>query len=111
MVLGGAEFGQPATLEIDDYAIIPSFCETSHIDFLNSQFLYKKGKVVKVVSKKNLVDKGAVYTQSGIARQIVENTLSPAIDGGIDAKRIKILDFATGTGRFYSEIVLFLSEK
>ena len=111
VVLGGAEFGQPATLEIDDYAIIPSFCETSHIDFLNSQFLYKKGKVVKVVSKKNLVDKGAVYTQSGIARQIVENTLSPAIDGGIDAKRIKILDFATGTGRFYSEIVLFLSEK
>lgn len=109
--LGGAIFGSPDPLELEEPGDIPSFCETIHIDFLNSQFLYKKGKVIKVVSKKNLVDKGAVYTQSGIARDIVENTLKPAINGGVEASKIKVLDFATGTGRFYSEIVSFLSDK
>ena len=109
--LGGELFGMPEPMEIDDIESIPSLCESSHIDFLNSQFLFKKGRVVKIVSKKNLVDKGAVYTQSGIARDIVNNTLSPAIQGGVSASNIKILDFATGTGRFYSEIVSYLSDK
>ena len=109
--LGGEIFGNPIPLEFEEPDSIPSFCEAIHIDFLNSQFLYKKAKVVRVISKKNLVDKGAVYTQSGIARDIVENTLAPAIQEGVDVSKIKVLDFATGTGRFYSEIVSFLSDK
>ncbi len=109
--LGGDVFGNTSPLDFESPEDLPSFCESIHIDFLNSQYLYKKGKVVKVISKKNLVDKGAVYTQSGIARDIVEKTLSPAIQEGVDVKKIKVLDFATGTGRFYSEIVSFLSDK
>lgn len=109
--LGGEVFGNPIPIEFEELDSLPSFCEDIHIDFLNSQYLYKKGKVVRVISKKNLVDKGAVYTQSGIARHIVENTLSPAIQDGVEGRKIKVLDFATGTGRFYSEIVSFLSDK
>lgn len=109
--LGGEVFGAPEPIKLEGTDDLPAFCESIHIDFLNSQFVYKRGKVIKVVSKKNLVDKGAVYTQSGIARDIVENTLSPVIQGGVDASKIKVLDFATGTGRFYSEIVSYLSEK
>ena len=109
--LGGKIFGNPIPLEFEEPDSLPSFCEEIHIDFLNSQYLYKKGKVVRVISKKNLVDKGAVYTQSGIAHYIVEKTLSPLIQVGVEAKIIKVLDFATGTGRFYSEIVSYLSDK
>lgn len=109
--LGGEVFGVPAPVNVDDVDRLPLFCESIHIDFLNSQFIYKKGKIVKVSSKKNLVDKGAVYTQSGIARDIVENTLLSSIQGGVDASKIKVLDFASGTGRFYTEIVSFLSAK
>ena len=108
--LGGGNY-ELTTIEVENTECLPTYCEGSHIDFLNSQYLFKKGKVAKIVSKKNLVDKGAVYTQSGIARDIVVNTISPIIQDGVDVNRIKILDFATGTGRFYSEIVSFLSEE
>ena len=91
--------------------MIPQLCEKSHIEFLNSQYLVRKSKVVKITSKKNLVDKGAVYTQSGIARSIVEGTLSRIVPENGAATGIKVLDFATGTGRFYSEIVKYISDK
>jgi len=107
--LGGEEYGEPSLINIDNPEELPNLCEANHIGFLNMQFLYKKGKVIKVASKKNLVDKGAVYTQSRIARSIVENTIGPAIDELDNASEIKVLDFATGTGRFYTEIVHFIS--
>ena len=90
---------------------LPEYSEKSHIEFLNSQYIYRKSKVVKVISKKNLVDKGAVYTQSNIAKSIVVNTLEPLSSSIDDPRAMKVLDFATGTGRFYTEIVTYISGK
>ncbi len=90
---------------------LPFLCEQSHINFLNSQYIYKEGKITKKNSKKNLIDKGAVYTQAAITHSIVDNSLSAALNGKKDLNSIKILDFATGTGRFYTEIVSILSDK
>ena len=99
--------------DIDKYDpdIIPELCEFSHINFLNSQYNYKKGKIQKVISKKHLIDKGAVYTQSSITHSIVEDSLAAYAEGHSEINSIKVLDFATGTGRFYKEIVSILSDK
>ena len=109
--LYGSNYGSPQYLAFLNTEDIPSLCEKSHIDFLNSLYLYRKGKVVKVISKKNLVDKGAVYTQSGIARDIVDATLNNLASWPTSPQGIKVLDFATGTGRFYTEIVDYLSSR
>ena len=82
---------------------IPLICEYLHISFLNSNFVYSNGKFLRKKSKSNLLESGAVYTNESIAYDIVYRTLK-----NIYAKRpssIKILDFATGTGRFYRQIV------
>ena len=103
--LGGARHTGLEHLAFLDNEDIPSLCEKSHIEFLNSQYVYRKGKIVKVISKKNLVDKGAVYTQSTIARDIVDDTLNNLASWPESPQDIKILDFATGTGRFYTEVI------
>lgn len=109
--LDGSHFGSQEYLSFLEAEDIPELCEKSHIDFLNSQYVYRKGKVVRVISKKNLVDKGAVYTQSRIARDIVDATLNNLGSWPLSPKELKILDFATGTGRFYSEVVDYLASR
>lgn len=107
--LGGKSYGAPEYLAFLEDGDVPFLCESSHIEFLNSQYVYRKGKVVKVISKKNLVDKGAVYTQSVIAQDIVDTTLNNLASWPSSPKDIKVLDFATGTGRFYTEVVTHLA--
>ena len=107
--LGTSFWGEPKVLPLSEIKNIPSICEESHIGFLNSQYVYRNSEVVKNISKKNLVDKGAVYTQLGIVRSIVENTLKNLSPGL--SSNLRVLDFATGTGRFYTEIVEYLSER
>lgn len=85
---------------IDD---IPGLCEQLHISFLNSKFkIALKAYKIRSKSKEQLLELGAVYTQSHIAKRIVEDTLNN-ISGNID--EAKILDFACGTGRFYENII------
>lgn len=92
-------------VEIDK---IPQYCESLHIAFLNSKFEMKKGRIVRTRSKEQLIDKGAVYTQSKIAYEIVSNTINNLDNFNSD---ISVLDFACGTGRFYETIVEVLTNK
>ena len=87
--------------------VIPSLCEELHIVFLNAVIERKNGLVYRKKSKHNLIDKGAVYTRSYVAYEIVKNTLSRC-DAGAD---VSVLDFACGTGRFYDCIVDILDKE
>ena len=107
--LGSLYYGEPEFLSFSDYKGIPTICEESHIDFLNSQYVYRNSRVIKTTSKKHLVDKGAVYTQTNIVHSIVENTLKN-LSHDVEPDNIRVLDFATGTGRFYTEVVKYISE-
>ncbi|MDE7389250.1 MAG: N-6 DNA methylase [Muribaculaceae bacterium] len=101
---------QSSDLSISDFSIIPSLCEQLHISFLNSKFsIGAKGSKVRSKSKEQLIELGAVYTQSHVAKNIVDNTLanmSTALDSAA-----KILDFACGTGRFYENIIPLFEDK
>ena len=87
---------------------IPAICELLHVAYLNSQYTYKNGRISRKKSKANLLEAGAVYTQDQIAYDIVYRTIKNLkID---EPNRIKILDFATGTGRFYNQVVICLKQ-
>ncbi len=90
-----------------EYDLIPQICEKLHIIYLNTVFSVNKKGIIRKKSKNNLIENGAVYTQDEIAYSIVDKTLK-GIEGNIsDAK---ILDFATGTGRFYRQIIKCLQK-
>ncbi len=95
----------PSDIDVD---CIPRFCEGLHVSYLNSELCYSNGKLIRRKSKKNLLALGAVYTQDKIAYDIVKRTLCNL--SVKQPKTIKILDFATGTGRFYRQIVRCLNE-
>ena len=87
---------------------IPQICEALHIAYLNSLYTYKNGRISRKKSKANLLEAGAVYTQEQIAYDIVYRTLANVkIE---NPSQIKILDFATGTGRFYKQVVICLNQ-
>lgn len=103
------EFDQLDILPSDiDCKNIPQICEALHISYLNSLYTYRKGKISKKKSKTNLLEAGAVYTQDRIAYDIVHRTLSNIKKQ--EPSQIKILDFATGTGRFYRQIIACLNQ-
>lgn len=92
-----------------DLESIPAICEELHISYLNSKLVYRKGKISRIKSKSNLLEAGAVYTQEKTAYEIVSKAISNARKESVSD--LRILDFATGTGRFYKQIVLVLNEK
>lgn len=95
----------PPDLECES---IPQICEALHIAYLNSLYTYKNGRITRKKSKTNLLEAGAVYTQEQIAYDIVYRTLANVkID---NPSQIKVLDFATGTGRFYKQVVICLNQ-
>ena len=82
---------------------IPHLCEKLHISFLNSKFRWNGNPLkIRTKSKEQLIELGAVYTQSHIAKKIVNETISNI---GTPLDSSKILDFACGTGRFYENIL------
>ena len=91
---------QPQYRPFFTFEELPNLCEQLQILYLNSDFKIKDGKVSRVVSKDNMIASGAVYTQSPIARYIVDETLKNVIV----TKDTRVLDFACGTGRFYEEL-------
>ena len=91
-----------------DFKSIPQICEALHISYLNSLYIYKNGKISRKKSKTNLLEVGAVYTQEQVAHDIVYRTLANVKIK--DPSQIKILDFATGTGRFYKQVVICLNQ-
>lgn len=98
-------FGVSTTL-IDS---IPAMCEQLHIAFLNSKFsLSLKSSKIRSKSKEQLIELGAVYTQSHIAKSIVDDTFANL---SITLEDAKVLDFACGTGRFYENIIPLFEDK
>lgn len=91
-----------------DYKSVPQICEALHISYLNSLYTYKNGKISRKKSKANLLEAGAVYTQDQIAYDIVFRTLSNVKIA--EPSEIKVLDFATGTGRFYKQVVICINQ-
>lgn len=91
-----------------DIVDIPQICELLHVSYLNSIFQISKGKAIRRKSKNNLLEVGAVYTQNEIAYEIVFKTLDNLKTK--DPSSLKVLDFATGTGRFYRQIVKCLKD-
>lgn len=88
---------------------IPALCEQLHISFLNSKFsLSRKTSKIRSKSKEQLIELGAVYTQSHIAKSIVDATFTNLSIPLTDAK---VLDFACGTGRFYENIIQLFDNK
>lgn len=90
------------------YSEIPLLCESLHIGYLNSMFIFNNGSIIRKTSKANLIENGAVYTLDEIAYDIVKNTLLNVIIE--KPHQIKVLDFASGTGRFYRQIAKCLEE-
>ena len=85
---------------------IPNICEQLQITYLNSDFKIKNQKLIRGISKENMIAKGAVYTQNPIVEYIVTNTLK-----NVElTPTIKVLDFACGTGRFYEELARQLTK-
>ncbi len=95
----------PANLDVET---LPQICEMLHVSYLNSSYAYSNGNLSKRKSKANLLEAGAVYTQEHIAYEIVQRTLNNLKTEKLSS--LRILDFATGTGRFYRQIVRCLSE-
>lgn len=96
-------------IQIKDIQSIPLICEGLHIAFLNSKFqINQRNKKVRSKSKEQLIELGAVYTQSHIANDIVKGTLENL---SVSIEKAKILDFACGTGRFYEQIVSHFENK
>lgn len=88
---------------------IPALCEQLHISFLNSKFsLNNKSSIVRTKSKEQLIELGAVYTQSHIAKNIVDDTFANL---SVSLKDAKVLDFACGTGRFYENVIPHFDDK
>lgn len=96
-------------ISISDVEDIPYLCEQLHISFLNSKFtLNLKTSKVRSKSKEQLIELGAVYTQSHIAKSIVDATLGNLRN---PISETRILDFACGTGRFYENIITHFKNK
>jgi Alw26I/Eco31I/Esp3I family type II restriction m6 adenine DNA methyltransferase len=88
--------------ELHDFDSIGKFCEQLHLLYLRSATkINKHGTLDRSSSKENMIANGAVYTQKMIVSNIVEETLKNAIINN----DTKVLDFASGTGRFYEELV------
>ncbi|MDE6927893.1 MAG: N-6 DNA methylase, partial [Muribaculaceae bacterium] len=96
-------------VSISEIDAIPALCEQLHISFLNSKFSISiKSSKVRTKSKEQLIELGAVYTQSHIAKSIVDDTFANL---SIPLKDAKVLDFACGTGRFYENIIPHYHDK
>jgi len=101
--------GSISDVSVANIDTIPSLCEQLHISFLNSKFsLNLKSSKIRSKSKEQLIELGAVYTKSHIAKSIVDETLANL---SISLKDSKVLDFACGTGRFYENIIPHFDDK
>lgn len=98
-------------LDGENKSILIEMLEFLHSDFLNSEFCYEDGKLLKKKSKINLKESGAVYTQKEIAENVVRQTIRNCISQNCGADNLKILDFGCGTGRFYFAALQILDEK
>lgn len=86
--------------------------DTLQHDFLNQNFEYKNNQLKSVNSKIHGKEFGAVYTEKNITKEIVETAISNWKNTNNQSiENIKLLDFGTGTGRFYWMALQVLNEQ
>lgn len=88
---------------------VADLLELLHINYLNSEFSYQKGKLKRIKSKSNLKESGSVYTQSNISDEITKTAIQNRVNQGVNPNELKILDFGCGTGRFYFSALKILN--
>ena len=87
---------------------IPLVLEALHNNFLNTEIILKKGIFQFENSKINSKNTGSVYTRSLISNEICEKAIKNKLIGNETQDDLKILDFGSGTGRFYFEALKIL---
>ena len=89
---------------------IPVLLDLLHVKFLNTEFIYENGKINLKKSKIALKEKGAVYTERKIVRDITQKAIENKLKSGMMLSELRILDFGSGTGRFYESALNYLTE-
>ena len=87
---------------------VPQILEALHNNFLNTEIIVKKGIFQFESSKMNSKNTGSVYTRSNISNEICEKTIKNKLIKADTQDNLKILDFGSGTGRFYFEALKIL---
>lgn len=77
--------------------------ESFHNNYLNTEIVIKNQTLQLVKSKINSQNTGSVYTQKAISNEICEKAIKNKLLYMNDDNALKILDFGSGTGRFYFE--------
>lgn len=77
--------------------------ESFHDNYLNTEIVIKNQTLQLVKSKINSQNTGSVYTQKAISNEICEKAIKNKLLYMNDDNALKILDFGSGTGRFYFE--------
>lgn len=83
--------------------------ESFHNNFLNTEIIIKNGFFQFENSKINSKNSGSVYTRTNISNQICEKAIKNKLSQTNIIDNLKILDFGSGTGRFYFEALEILN--
>src|SRR5574344_734386 len=86
------------SLSAQDLTII---LEAYHTNFLNTELVIKNGLFEYNISKINSKNTGSVYTQCSIAKEICYKAIYNKAKNHTNVNDITVLDFGSGSGRFY----------
>lgn len=87
---------------------IPLILEALHYNFLNTEIIIKNGIFQFQNSKINSKSTGSVYTPQNISNEICKKAIENKFSQTNISNDIKLLDFGSGTGRFYFEALQIL---
>ena len=88
--------------------IIMQILEDFHNKFLNTEIIVKNGIFQFETSKINSKNTGSVYTKNNISKEICEKSIKNKLVTIGNSSDVKLLDFGSGTGRFYFEALKIL---
>lgn len=88
--------------------IIIQILEDFHNKFLNTEIIVKNGIFQFEASKINSKNTGSVYTKNNISKEICEKSIQNKLVTIGNSSDVKLLDFGSGTGRFYFEALKIL---
>lgn len=88
--------------------IIIQILEDFHNKFLNTEIIVKNGIFQFEASKINSKNTGSVYTKNNISKEICEKSIKNKLVTIGNSSDVKLLDFGSGTGRFYFEALKIL---
>lgn len=89
-------------------SFIMQILEDLHNKFLNTEIIVKNETFQFKTSKINSKNTGSVYTKNNISNEICEKTIKNKLITIGNSNDIKLLDFGSGTGRFYFEALKIL---